>query len=87
MLPVVLAGAVLDRRGDPRSGDAAQRAFAPAVAIASQAAACVLAMSPLVGVLQTGAALEGSWSWSYPVEIIALRVDALARSSSSGRCR
>ena len=77
MLPVVLAGAVLVvgaalalllPRNDLRAG----------AAILSQAAACVLALSPLVGVLRTGAALEGSWPWSYPVEIIALRVDALS---------
>jgi hydrogenase-4 component B len=77
MLPVVLAGAVLVvgaalalllPRNDLRAG----------AAILSQAAACVLALSALVPVLRTGAALEGSWPWSYPVEIIALRVDALS---------
>src|SRR4051812_25545677 len=49
-----------------------------AAAIATQAAACVLVAPPLVGVLRSGTAIEGSSPWSYPVETIALRVDALS---------
>jgi hydrogenase-4 component B len=77
MIGIVLAGValiagVILSLALPRNG---QRA---AAAIGSQALACVLALSPVVGVLQSGTAIEGSWSWSYPVEIIALRIDALS---------
>ena len=77
MLPVVLAGAVLVVGAAlalllPRNG------LRAGAAILSQAAACVLALSPLASVLRTGGALEGSWPWSYPVEVIALRIDALS---------
>ena len=77
MLPLVLAGVVLVvgaalalvlPRNELRGG----------AAIVTQAAACVLALPPLTSVLRSGAVLEGSWPWSYPVEIIALRVDALS---------
>lgn len=76
MIAFVLSGAVLIvgailALALPRNG------LRAAAAIASQAAACVLAISPLIAVLKTGAAIEGSWAWSYPIEIIALRIDAL----------
>jgi hydrogenase-4 component B len=56
----------------PRNG------WRAAAAIGSQALACFLALSPMVGVLRTGAAIEGTWSWSYPIETILLRIDALS---------
>src|SRR4029079_9841905 len=77
MIGVVLAGAVLIvgallAVARPRNG------LRAAAAIGSQVVACALVISPLLGVLRSGAAIEGSWAWSYPVEIIALRVDALS---------
>lgn len=77
MVSIVLAGTVLVAGAGlsltlPRNG---LRALA---AIVSQGIACALAFAPLGGVLSTGAAIEGSWSWSYPVEVIALRIDALS---------
>jgi hydrogenase-4 component B len=67
---VLIVGAILALMV-PRNG---LRAVA---AIGSQGAACVLAGPPLLGVLRTGSAIEGSAPWSYPVETIAIRVDAL----------
>ena len=77
MLLVVLAGVVLVVGAAlalvlPRNG------LRAGAAIVTQAVACVLALPPLTSVLRTGAVLEGSWPWSYPVEIIVLRVDALS---------
>ena len=77
MVAIVLAGAVLIAGAIlalalPRNG------LRAAAAIGSQAVACVLALSPLVDVLSTGAAFEGRWGWSYPVEVITLRIDALS---------
>ncbi|MDF2691798.1 MAG: hyfB [Labilithrix sp.] len=46
--------------------------------VGTQLAACVLSMPPLIGVLRTRSPLEGIVSWSYPVEVINLRVDALS---------
>jgi hydrogenase-4 component B len=77
MLPLVLAslalalGAVLALLL-PRNG------WRAAAAIGSQLAACAMAAGPLVRVLRGGVALEGSWPWAYPVEVVALRVDALS---------
>ena len=68
---VLIGGAIL-ALALPRNG------LRAAAAISSQALACVLTVSPLVGVLKSGTAMEGSWAWSYPVEIVALRVDALS---------
>lgn len=76
MIGIVLAGVVLIvgailALALPRNG------LRAAAALGSQAVACILAIAPLLGVLRTGAAIEGSWAWSYPVEIIALRIDGL----------
>jgi hydrogenase-4 component B len=76
MLPVVLSsialivGAVL-ALALPRN------AWRAAAAIASQAVACAFAARPLLRVLRGGSPLEGAWPWAYPVEVVALRVDAL----------
>lgn len=76
MSALVLAGAVLILGAAlavalPRNG------LRAAAAVASQAVACVLAAPLLAGVLRSGVAVEGAWAWSYPVEVISLRVDAL----------
>jgi hydrogenase-4 component B len=46
--------------------------------VGTQLAACALAAAPLIGVLRTRLPLEGRVRWSYPVEVIHLRVDALS---------
>lgn len=56
----------------PRNG---LRAFA---AIASQLGACILAAPALSHVLRTRSVIEGTLSWSYPVEVITLRIDTLS---------
>src|SRR4051812_17301315 len=56
----------------PRNG---LRAFA---SIASQALACALVAPALFGVLRARAPLEGTLHWSYPVEVITLRIDTLS---------
>jgi hydrogenase-4 component B len=77
MIGIVLAGVALIvgailALALPRNG------LRAAAALGSQALACVLALLPVVGVLDKGVAIEGAWSWSYPVEVIALRIDALS---------
>ena len=76
MIALVLAGAVLIV-GAIVALALPRNALRAGAAIVSQAAACALAISPLTAVLRSGSAIEGSWAWSYPVEIIALRIDAL----------
>lgn len=46
-------------------------------AVVTQLIACVIALPALVGVLRGRPALTGTVHWSYPVEVIRLRVDAL----------
>jgi hydrogenase-4 component B len=47
-------------------------------AVVSQAAATTLVLWAVVPLLRGGAPLGAEWGWSYPVEIIAARVDALS---------
>lgn len=77
MIALVLAGGALIA-GVVLSLALPRNGLRAAAAIVSQALACALAAPPVIGVLRTGTAIEGAWSWSYPVEIIALRVDALS---------
>jgi hydrogenase-4 component B len=53
----------------------AARAWA---AIGSQALASGLALAAVVPVLATGHALSAEWGWSFPVEIVRVRVDPLS---------
>jgi hydrogenase-4 component B len=46
--------------------------------ISTQFVSCVLSIPALLGVLRTRTPLEGILRWSYPVEVINLRVDALS---------
>lgn len=55
-----------------------RNALRAAAAIASQAAACLLVAPALAFTLRTGAPLEGALGWSYPTEVIAIRVDPLS---------
>lgn len=76
MIAILLSGAVLIVGAIlalvlPRNG------LRAAAAIGTQALACLLAAGTLVEIVETGQPLEGALPWSYPVEVIALRIDAL----------
>lgn len=69
--PVVLAAGAVLSLAFPRNR------WRAGVAIATQLLACIVALPALVGVLESGSALTGIVRWSFPVEVITLRVDPL----------
>lgn len=77
MDPLLLAGALLTL-GALLALALPMNAGRAAAAIASQAIATALVWFGVGPVLAGGPALEGAWAWSYPIEVIHARVDALA---------
>ncbi|HVJ91394.1 MAG TPA: proton-conducting transporter membrane subunit [Labilithrix sp.] len=72
LLSAVLAVGALLALALPRNG---LRAWA---SIGTQFVASALAAPPLLGVLRSRTAIEGTLNWSYPIEIITLRIDSLS---------
>ena len=77
MLLIVIAGAVLVF-GAVLALALSSNGRRATAAIATQLAACALVATPLASVLGQSSALEASWPWSYPIEIIVLRIDGLS---------
>src|SRR4051812_46024783 len=48
------------------------------VSISSQAIACIFVLIPTVPILVHGSELQGELHWSFPVDRIGLRIDALS---------
>jgi len=79
-IPVLLVGAAL------AVGLRANHARAIA-ALVTQAIATLLVVASIIPVLAGDAPIEVTWPWPAPIDQIAFRVDASARSSSPGPCR
>jgi len=75
--PILIASAVLVVGAVLALALPGNRARA-AAALASQGVATVLVLSAVVPLLRGGGSIGGSAPWSYPVETISLRVDALS---------
>jgi hydrogenase-4 component B len=55
-----------------------RNALRAAASVVSQLLACALAAPALIAVLRTRSVIEGTLHWSYPIEIVTLRIDALS---------